>query len=76
MEEEGIISNYVGRLNRVRDVEKNRFFLLRRIFISIQGGQQGVIFRIYDGWMTMKREKKTSKKEDLFFSTSLNGGVT
>ena len=56
----------------VRDVEKNRFFLLRRIFIHIQGGQQGVIFRIYDDWATMKREKKTSRKEDLFFSTSLN----
>ena len=51
--------------------KKNRFFLLRRIFIPVQGDQQGIIFRIYDSWTTMKRDKKTSKKEDLFFSTSL-----
>ena len=55
----------------LRDVEKNSFFLLRRIFVHLQGGQQGIIFRIYDAWTTMKRDKKASRKEDLFFSTSL-----
>ena len=55
----------------IRDVEKNRFFLMRSIFVHIQGGQQGVIFRIYDSWATMKMDKKASSKEELFFSTSL-----
>ena len=49
-------------------MEKNRFFLLRRIFISIQGDQQGTIFRIYS--KLGNNEEGEKAKSELHLSNS------